>query len=267
MGKKSGQGKKRRSASRIVSNILIVVGVALIVVAGAIWGKSQWQYHEQDVETEKLASYVKLDDDSDSAPEVDWDGLKAINPEVVGWLEIPGTVINYPVYQHADNDYYLSHTADGSASIGGQVFMDSEGTAPGMVDPVTIIYGHHLRNGAMFKQVADMDHQNLFDQVETVWYETEDASYELEPLFLYYTTPDDTSVRIFQFATDTDYRKYLQQKLDSAVTRRSDADLIVKGCQHVLTLSTCNYYDGYGRTELVCVPKAEAEAAMRGVSS
>lgn len=266
MRKKAAHTRKKRSVGRIVSNVLIVVGVALIIAAAAIWGRNQWRYHEQDVETEKLATYVKLGDDSHAAPVVDWAGLKAINPEVVGWLEIPGTVVNYPVYQHSDNEYYLTHNADGSTSIGGQVFMDSEGTAPGMVDPVTIIYGHHLRNGAMFKQVADMDKQDLFDQVDTVWYETETATYELEPLFLYYTTPEDTTVRIFEFGADEDYRAYLQGKLASAVTRRSDAEQIIQQCQHVLTLSTCNYYDGYGRTELVCVPKAEAVVAS-GASS
>ena len=99
--------------------------------------------------------------------------LKAMNPDVVGWLQVPGTVVNYPVFQTDNNEYYLDHAPDRSDSIGGSVFLDYENSAPGMVDAQTIVYGHHMRNGSQFKQIADMDDQSLFDVVKTVWYVTE----------------------------------------------------------------------------------------------
>jgi sortase B len=260
-GKKGKSGKKRHSASRIISTILIIVGVALLLVAGGMWLHAQWQYHQQDVENEKLAAYAKVSDDGSTAPVVDWDALKAINDDVVGWIQIPGTVINYPVYQGEDNNHYLRHNAEGDYAIGGQVFMDYQNTAPGMVDAQTIIYGHHLNNGAMFKQVADMDDQEFFDSITTVWYVTETDTYELEPLLVYYTDPEDTNVRTFNFADEDAFHAYLMDLLDKSQTSRSDAAEIIGGTSHVLTLSTCNYIDGYGRTILVCVPKDEAEAA------
>lgn len=207
------------------------------------------------------------DPGGDQAPEVDWEGLKALNPDVVAWLQIPGTVINYPVYQADDNEYYLHHDAEGRTSIAGQVFLDCDNTAPGLVDGQSVLYGHHLRNGAMLQPVSRLDDQAVFDATSTVWYLTEEASYELEPLLVYYTTPDDTTVRTFAFASDGALRDYLADRLARAKARRSDASEIIAGTSHVLTLSTCNYYDGYGRTELVCVPKAEARAATDGVSS
>lgn len=261
--------KAQHSVRRILSSVLIVVGVVLVAVAGGIWLHNQYRYHEQDVETEKLQEYVSLDDgsddqgeDSQDAPQVDWAGLEAINDDVVGWLEIPGTVVNYPVYQSSDNEYYLHHNAEGATTVGGQVFLDCLDTAPGLVDSQSILYGHHLRNGAMFQPISTLDDQEKFDQTTTVWYVTKDGANELEPLFLYYTTPDDSTLRSMTFESDDEFRAYLSERLDRAVTKRDDAAEIIAGTNHVLTLSTCNYYEGYGRTELVCVPKAEAESAL-----
>ena len=130
-----------------------------------------------------------------------------------------------------------------------------------MRDQQTVIYGHHLKNGSMFKQVADMDSQGFFDSIKTVWYVTEEANYELEPLFVYYATPKSEDVRCFDFATADEFHEYLGKQLGKAVTKRSDAAQVCKVADHVLTLSTCNYIDGYGRTVLVCAVKDEAAAA------
>lgn len=250
-------GTKGRSHGRL-STLLIIVGVALIAVAAYLWFSKQYEYHEQDVENEKLVTYAQFTEGEEGPPTVDWAGLKAINTEVVGWIYIPNTSISYPVYQAGDNEKYLRHNAEGEYAIGGQVFMDYQNTAPGMVDQQTIIYGHHLRNGAMFKHVADMDTQSTFDNTPTVWYLTENENYELEPLFLYYTNGDDTEVRELQMDSDETFRQYLLGRLGSAVTRRSDAEDVVMRTSHVLTLVTCNYYEDNGRTVLVCVPKSEA---------
>jgi hypothetical protein len=58
--------------------------------------------------------------------------------------------------------------------------------------------------------------------------------------------------------TAVDYHKYLTERLGRAVSRRSDAEQIIAGAKHVLTMSTCNYYEGYGRSELIAIPKNEA---------
>ena len=253
-GATDAQPKKNKN---LVSNILIVVGVALLVVAGVIFLRNNQNYQKIDEENERVAEYAKLSDDSNTPPQVDWAALKAMNPDVVGWLQIPDTVVNFPVFQTGDNDYYLYHAPDRSDSIGGSVFLDFETTAPGMVDAQTIVYGHHMRNGAQFKQVADMENQQVFDGVKTVWYVTEHNAYNLAPVYLFYTNEDDTNVRQFTFKDDAALREYINTYYKDAVTKRADADQIVKQVKHLFTLSTCNYIDGYGRTLLVCAPKSE----------
>ena len=259
-GRRSRDPRKR--VGRVVSVLLFVVGIALIAVAAGMWIHNQWQYHEQDRINEELATYADVSDNGSTPPQVDWEALKAVNDEVVGWLQIPGTAVNFPVYQASDNEKYLHTSAEGNYSLGGQVFMDYENAAPGMVDAQTIVYGHHLRNGAMFKPVSDMANQEMFDSVSTVWYVTEEATYELEPLLLYETDANDTNVRRFSFESVDELRSYLTELLGRAVTSRSDAADLIANASNVLTLCTCNYDNGdSGRTLLVWVPKSAAASA------
>ncbi|MBM6774493.1 class B sortase [Olsenella profusa] len=266
-GRRSRDPRKR--VGRVVSVLLFVVGIALIAVAGGMWLYNQWQYHEQDRINEELATFADVSDNGTTPPQVDWEALKALNDEVVGWVQIPGTAVNFPVYQASDNEKYLHTSAEGSYSLGGQVFMDYENTPPGMIDAQTVIYGHHLRNGAMFKPVSDMTNQEMFDSVSTIWYVTEDATYELEPLLVYETDASDTGARTFSFASDDDLHAYLTDLLSRSVTSRADAADVISRTSHALTLCTCNYENGdSGRTLLVCVPKSEAagDAAASGAA-
>lgn len=233
-----------------------MIGVALIATAAGMWIYNQWQYHEQDRINEELATFADVSDNGATPPTIDWTDLKAVNDEVVGWVQIPGTAVNFPVYQGSDNEKYLHTSAEGEYSLGGQVFMDYENTAPGMIDGQTIIYGHHLRNGAMFKPISDMTNQEMFDSVSTIWYVTEEQTYELEPLLIYETEATDTSARTFTFESADALHSYLTGLLDRAVAKRSDAAELIAGVNNVLTLCTCNYDNGdSGRTLLVCIPK------------
>ena len=123
-GRRENNPKRRRN--RIISGILFALGIILILVAAGMWGYNQWQYHEQDQINEKLAAYATIDPKGSEAPVVDWASLKAVNQDVVGWVQIPNTVVNFPVYQGADNDEYLHTNAEGSYSLGGQIFLDAE---------------------------------------------------------------------------------------------------------------------------------------------
>ena len=264
--------RRKRDLRSYLSTALIVLGVVLLGAAAYLWGTAQWRYHEQDKVNRELAKYVTLDegtvapaadaeDTGPKAPVVDWAGLKAINKEVCGWLQVPGTTINYPVYQTDNNEYYLRHSAaTGEWTVGGQLFIDYENTWPGMADQVTLVYGHHLNDGSMFEQIAELDEQERFDAIDTLWYITETYNWELEPLFMYYVQPEDPEARHFKFDTQEEFTDYLKSKLERAVTKRADAAELVGKAQHVLVLATCNYYDGYGRSLLVCIPKEEANA-------
>lgn len=257
--KKPGSKPAKKGFSNILSTILLLVGIALLIAAAIMFGKTQVDYYAQDVINQELAAYTTVPEKKDEAPVVDWAGLKAVNSQVVGWIQIPGSQINYPVYQTTDNEYYLHTNAKGEWSIGGQIFMDYENNPNGLIDQQTILYGHHMRNGSMFQFIGALNDQNTFNKVETIWYVTPTQTYELEPVFTYHTDEDDDEVRQFNFTSVDEFRSYLKDRLSRAVSSRSDAAEVISRAEHVLTLFTCNYTDQYGRTMLICVPKSEAQ--------
>ena len=257
--KKPGSKSAKKGFSNILSTILLIVGIALLIAAAIMFGKTQVDYYAQDVINQELAAYTTVPEKKDEAPVVDWAGLKAVNSQVVGWIQIPGSQINYPVYQTTDNEYYLHTNAKGEWSIGGQIFMDYENNPNGLIDQQTILYGHHMRNGSMFQFIGALNDQNTFNKVETIWYVTPTQTYELEPVFTYHTDEDDDEVRQFNFTSVDEFRSYLKDRLSRAVSSRSDAAEVISRAEHVLTLFTCNYTDQYGRTMLICVPKNEAQ--------
>ena len=256
--KKPGSKPVKKGFSNILSTILLIVGIALLIAAAIMFGKTQVDYYAQDVINQELASYTTVPEKKDEAPVVDWAGLKAVNSQVVGWIQIPGSQVNYPVYQTTDNEYYLHTNAKGEWSIGGQIFMDYENNPNGLIDQQTILYGHHMRNGSMFQFIGALNDQSTFNKVETIWYLTPTQTYELEPVFTYHTDEDDDEVRQFNFTSVDEFRSYLKDRLSRAVSSRSDAAEVISRAEHVLTLFTCNYTDQYGRTMLICVPKSEA---------
>ena len=241
--KKPGSKPAKKGFSNILSTILLIVGIALLIAAAIMFAKTQVDYYAQDVINQELASYTTVPEKKDEAPVVDWAGLKAVNSQVVGWIQIPGSQVNYPVYQTTDNEYYLHTNAKGEWSIGGQIFMDYENNPNGLIDQQTILYGHHMRNGSMFQFIGALNDQSTFNKVETIWYVTPTQAYELEPVFTYHTDEDDDEVRQFNFTSVDEFRSYLKDRLSRAVSSRSDASEVISRAEHVLTLFTCNYTD------------------------
>ena len=95
--------------------------------------------------------------------EVDFDQLRQQNEDVTAWLYLPDSVINYPVLQHGDNDYYLTRQIDGSYNKNGSIFMDYR-NASDFSDRNTIIYGHHMRTGNMFGKLVNFKSDSYYQQ-------------------------------------------------------------------------------------------------------
>ena len=82
---------------------------------------------------------------------IDFDELREKNPDIIGWLSIPDTVVYYPIVRReGDDKFYLNHDADGNSYVGGALFVESAYNGSDFTDPVTIIYGHYMRSGMLF---------------------------------------------------------------------------------------------------------------------
>ena len=114
------------------------------------------EYQEGEDTYEELASFVEEPEDTpkldggepDAEPDgylkIDFEGLQAVNPDVIAWIDIPGLSISYPVVQGTDNAYYLHHLFTGEYNSSGSIFADWH-NQPDFADPNTIVYGHNMK--------------------------------------------------------------------------------------------------------------------------
>lgn len=237
-GGKSGRSGKRRG--NVLSNILIAVGVALLLVAGGLFVKAQIGYKKANDYYNGIAEMAAKDSSGeDGIPQIDFDALKKESDDIVGWIYVPGTRINYVVAQGETNNTYLRHLPNGEYSENGTIFMDMDGTAPGMVDQQTTLYGHHMNDGAMFEPIdASMD-QKVFDTFKKVYYITPEMTYVLKPMFTMQVQDDYVDARRTNFDSEKAFTQYLQASLAQAKASAKDAAAEVEKADKVLTLVTC----------------------------
>lgn len=169
-------------------------------------------------------------------PEVDFEALREINPNIVAWIHLEGTPISYPVVQGQDNEFYLNHLFDGTRNAAGTLFVDSR-NAPDFTDRNTIIYGHNMRDGSMFAVLEEFSSQEFFEQNSRMFLLTPEGSY-LIYLFAGYRANVHANSWQRSFADADEFEKWIRE-----AKRQSDftSEVEVTESDLVVTLSTCSY--------------------------
>lgn len=111
---------------------------------------------------------------------VDFEQLRLINKDIYAWIVIEGTNINYPVLQNGKNDkFYLNHNSDGDYSANGSIFSEHKYNKTDFSDNVTVLYGHHLKNGKFFgKLQKKFTNKEFFDAKPVIKIYTENGVLE-----------------------------------------------------------------------------------------
>lgn len=189
-------------------------------------------------EVAKVEEEVILDPEV-SPIDVDFEALQKRNPDIVGWIYCPNTVINYPVVQTDDNMYYLHRDIDGNYSSYGTLFVECL-SQKGFKDNNNIIYGHHMNDGKMFAKLVDYAYQSYYDEHPVLYLNTPERNYRIE-LFTGYVTSMDSDTYKITFDNEAENQAYL----DSVISQsKFKSDVDVKTGDKICTLSTCTYdYD------------------------
>lgn len=168
-------------------------------------------------------------------PDVDFGALQALNEDVVGWIYIPDTRVNYPILQGDDNDEYLYHLLTGDYNSSGSIFLDAgvSGDFSGKNSP---IYGHNMKNDTMFADIADYKKQTFFDAHPTAMLMTPEKNYFVH-LFSGYVTDSWGDAWIMNF-TDSEFESWVA---DAKEKSRFTSDVMPTVQDRVLTFSTCTY--------------------------
>jgi len=163
--------------------------------------------------------------------------LRKENRDTVGWLDIPGTNMQYPIVQGADNEYYMTHTFKKKKNASGAIFLDCW-NVPDFTDFSTVIYGHNMNDGSMFAGLREYRHQAFFDahpHVEVTLLNKK-LTYRM---FAAYIVKDETNAdfRGQGCATETQRSAFIK-----AARKRSteiDSSHTVSRDDRLLTLVTC----------------------------
>lgn len=186
-------------------------------------------------QTEEPIATETEETDKTPWPKVDFEQLEAINPDVVGWICIEGTNINYPVVQGEDNDYYLSHLFDRSANSSGSIFLDSY-CAPDFTDSHSILYGHHMKDKTMFYSLMEYKDQAFYDTHTEGMLITPQGNYRIR-FFSGYVSDTWSNAWERDFVTN-DFETWLQDIAERSCFSSPYAP--VPG-DNIVTLSTCSY--------------------------
>lgn len=187
---------------------------------------------ESEADTERLPM--------ETAPiEVDFEVLLETNEDVVGWIYCEDTLINLPIVQAEDNDYYLRRMIDGTWNSSGTLFADYRNAAD-FSDSNTIIYGHNMHNKGMFGTLSNYKEQSYYYEHPIMWLLTPDGNYKVELIAGYVTL---STSEIYSFGqTEEEVFALAEQSIEESTFT---SDFQVSQGDRFVTLSTCSheYYD------------------------
>lgn len=252
-GKYSRTSPKRTAVGASVLSLCTLVAFG----SGFLVFRDLNQYAESKDAYRNLAGYVEVPEQTDSPeqatyptetkqddadivlPSVDFEALRENGPDIIGWLSLPDTVLNYPVTQTDNNEYYLNHLYDGTYNKVGCLFADYENQAD-FSDRNTIVYGHNMRDGSLFALLNRYDEQSYFDTHRQMYLVTPKGGYVMEIFAAFAAKPEEsgseTSPWQLSWKDDGAYTTWL-----TAMKERSavESDVTVTCSDKVLTLSTC----------------------------
>lgn len=220
---------------RVVS-LIIVIGCLLFIYR---WYKNNESNKHIQEQISKLVTIENIPSEENSTEErliIDFKGLKEINPDTVGWVKVNNTNINFSVVQSSDNNYYLKHNFYKESNNAGWIFADCKNSFDPL-DKNTILYGHHMKNGIMFGDLAHLleDSWNFEGNNSYFSFATEEKSYKAE-IFSVYEIKASQLVIPNEFENDEEFSKYVQQLKDLSI---HDFNVEVDNEDKIVTLCTC----------------------------
>ena len=269
------KGKSRKISPKAkAANIAVITLCGLLALSsGFLIVRDLGQYAESAGTYDGLAEHVEIpeqaeepeepgtgeetgrEDSSVVLPVVDFEALRENGPDIIGWLSLPDTAINYPVTQTDDNEYYLHHLYDGTYNKVGCLFADYENQAD-FSDRNTIIYGHNMRDGSMFAALNEYDEQDYYDGHPQMYLVTPGGGYTVEIFTAFVADPgesgSDASPWRLSWKDDGAYTTWLSEMAGRSVI---ETGVTVTSSDKVLTLSTCT---PGGRSRFIVMGKLAA---------
>ncbi len=216
-----------------ISNIVITL-IFIILIVISLYNIIKWLNNTSSNRKllKEINTKITIKDDHDGKRLVDFNYLKDINSDTVGYISIDGTNIKYPVVRSTNNDYYLNHSFDKTKNSAGWIFMDYRNNNI-LEDKNTIIYGHNMKDGSMFGKLKILKSSDI----DTINYYDSDNNKHTYKIFSIYEVDEEDYYITTLFDCGNEYIEFLHR-----VKGRSIKDYLYepKYEDNILTLSTCS---------------------------
>lgn len=234
--------KSKRSVGTIIKKIIAYIILIICLFALSYSGYVLFDYlrtNKASNDTIKnINNAVKTEPDDNlsnlgASFGIDFDKLEEMNSDVVGWITIKGTAIDYAILKSYDNDFYLRRSFDKNYSWFGWPFMDYRNKGD-FTDDNSVIYGHNIKSGLMFADLQDLQAGKYGNDVEIYIY-TKDKT-RIYKVFSTYIIDPESYYLITNFGSNDTYAEFL-----NTIKSRSSIDfnIAVAPPDRILTLSTC----------------------------
>lgn len=176
---------------------------------------------------------------------VDFEALKKQNKDIIAWIYSPDTVINYPIVQGGDNQYYVKRLTNRKWNVAGSLFLDFRNSSD-FSDKNSVIYGHNMTNNTMFGTIMDYSSQDYYDKHPYMYIITPEKNYCLELLTGFITK---SHSRVYEFPQSDEEK----EKDVSTWLEKSDFSpkFEYENDSRLVTLSTCA--EAYGSKRYVLI--------------
>lgn len=253
--------KHFKQSTRKTRRIIYIVLITLIIIA-TLYIIFSIKSKNDTIKESNALNNVQIDisnvDEKTTERMLQVQELKKENSDVIGWIEIEGTNINYPVLQGEDNSYYMTHNYKKEEVRDGSIFLDKDYDWS-IPSSNLLMYGHNMGDGAMFQDLLKYEYEEFYNQHPTIRFTTttEDAEYEIISAFksrVYYKSEKNV-FRYYYFINAYNEEEYNEFVNNAKEASFYDTGKTAEYGDQLMTLSTCSYHTEDGRFAVVARKK------------
>lgn len=215
--------------------LVIFICIAMLLISSYILIRELKEFKESNSSTLELIEEVITEDTNSKETTIDWNKLKDINDDIIGWIKINDTNIDYPILKDNTELKYLNHSYNGKYNKNGSIFTLNRKP---FNDRITIIYGHNMKSNIMFSELDKYMNKDFFDKHKYFEIYTEECNYKAT-IFSCYSigvNQEENNIKLLRFEDEIEYYKN-----KSKIKSEENIGEIKK----IVKLSTCSYINNH----------------------
>ena len=249
-GKKAKKGKRKTNP---VFVIIMIIAIAILCYSGGRLGLYYWKTHS----AQQAFRELQVNNQHDLV------ALHKKNSDLVGWIKIPDTKIDYPVMQTPNEpEFYLRKNFQKEYSIAGTPFMDALSVIGESKN--YLIYGHNIKAGTMFHDLLKYEEKEFYEQHKTFTYDEYFDGTQLNGEYLVVAAfrtqiyeGDSNQFKYNEFAYINDQQTFEEYVKGIKALSYYDTGIEPQWGDQLVTLSTCAYHTDEGRYVVVGVKTSD----------